>query len=197
MRYGTWTVIEDAGRRWLCVCDCGTTRRVIRSDLLAGRSRNCGCIRREKARNPVTRNAVRHGRTGTPEFTAWIEMRRRCRPSSRVDYPRWGGRGIQVCERWQLFENFYADMGDRPDGCTLDRIDNSGHYEPGNVRWATKREQARNRRTNRFVIVKGEPMTIAEAAERFGVPATTIQSRLRHNWSEEDAALRPVRIMRR
>lgn len=119
-------------------------------------------------------------------------MRGRCTRKGRREFRRYGGRGITVCERWRSFNNFLADMGERPEGTTLDRIDKDGNYEPGNVRWATARDQSNNRSTNRLLIVGGEALTIAQWARRVGTGQTTIRERLQHGWPPERAVLTPV-----
>jgi hypothetical protein len=142
-RYNKLTVIGRAtrGRRtlWLCRCDCGGERAVTGGQLRQGAVRSCGC----------TRTAPRtHGMARTRIYNIWHAMLRRCRNPNVADYPNYGGRGIRVCDRWQRFENFYADMGDRPEGKSLDRIDNNGNYEPGNVKWSDAKEQKANQRTS-------------------------------------------------
>ena len=126
----------------------------------------------------------------TPEYRAWIGMRDRVRRK-----PEYVGRGIEVCVRWQHFENFLADVGPTPSAAHwVERIDNDGHYEPSNVRWATIVEQTRNRRTTRRLTVDGVTHSLAEWAELVGIPSGTIRSRIaREGWPHDRAVLTPVR----
>jgi hypothetical protein len=128
-------------------------------------------------------------------YRIWQDMLQRCTNPNRPTYRYYGGRGIAVCERWRSFQAFVSDMGERPDGGSLDRINNDGNYEPGNCRWATTKEQARNRRSNRMLEIDGERMPVVVASERWGVPRYTLYSRLYDGWSDADAAKTPVRAM--
>lgn len=155
-RFGRLTVIElapkpwrGASSDWLCRCDCGAETIGCSGSLVRGITRSCGCIRRER----ITAANTTHGLVGTAEYQSWSAMKARCTNSNDPAYPRYGGRGISVCDRWQKFENFLADMGPRPGGnaipwserTTLDRIDNDGNYEPGNCRWADWATQRTNK----------------------------------------------------
>ena len=138
-------VIRSNGKpipTWRCVCDCGT-EVVVRSVQLAnGNTASCGCLRRDISRE---RKTV-HGGKGTAEYAIWKAMRARCNNRKADNYPYYGGRGIKVCERWNDFANFLADMGPRPDGLTIERTNNDGNYEPGNCIWADMKTQSNNRR---------------------------------------------------
>ena len=135
------------GAKWLCRCDCGQTCLVPVGNLTSGNTKSCGCLRRElSAKLNFKHGQTAHGKR-SPENEAWHHMIQRCENPNYPRYFDWGGRGIKVCERWHKFENFYEDMGDRPSfEYSLDRIDNDGDYEPGNCRWATRKEQRANSR---------------------------------------------------
>lgn len=140
---------------WNCVCECGAHVVVMGEYLRNGTTKSCGCYRSEKASVDATARNFRHGhnRSGTgnqsPTWNSWSSMRKRCTLKSHRSYPDYGGRGIIVCERWTKFEAFLADMGERPEGKTLDRIDVNGNYEPSNCQWATLSEQQKNKRSRK------------------------------------------------
>jgi hypothetical protein len=161
---------------WLCECRCGFAKWIASAALSRGQ-RSCGC-----EPNP---GGLRHGhardKTGvSPTYGSYTNMVARCTNPRSPHYANYGARGVSICERWrQSFEAFLSDMGERPPGTTLDRIDNAGPYSPENCRWATRREQQRNRRANHVVQVAGRSVCITEAAEILGLSQTTIRKRLR------------------
>jgi len=128
-----------------------------------------------------------HGMHKTGSYRVWQHMKNRCRNPNHIAWHRYGGRGIRVCDRWQNFVNFYADMGDRPSGMQIDRIDNDGNYEPSNCRWVTPRENAENRPQTRIFNVFGEQRSIVSWADKFGLPLYLIDNRLRAGWTIERA----------
>lgn len=138
-------------KRWLCECDCGNMTRVTLGDLKNSKVKSCGCLAKEvtTARNYKHGHSKREGNTGT--YISWLAMHTRCNNPKATDYEYYGGRGIKICERWNSsFDNFLADMGEKPKGLTIDRIDNSGNYEPGNCTWATRHHQMQNTRFTRL-----------------------------------------------
>lgn len=184
------------GARWICLCDCGNETLVTSWRLTAGRTKSCGCIGRLSA------HRVRHGhaRNGkqTRIYWIWLDMIERCERPRHAAFADYGGRGIKVCTRWrQDFRTFLADVGERPSPQhTLDRRNVDGDYEPDNVRWATRKEQARNKRNNLIVVFRGRAMSLAEAVEISGVNYHTAYNRLHDGCSVEEA-LRPGRRRRK
>lgn len=167
---------------WRCMCDCGTECIVAGSSLRSGLTRSCGCLATE------IRKSVKHGGVGTRLYNIWLNMRVRCGDPAYLNYC---GRGITVCQRWQnSFEDFRKDVGDPPTPAhSLDRYpDNDGNYEPGNVRWATGSQQARNTRQSVFIELNGERINLADAADRFGIAYDTLHNRIKDGkWTPEQA----------
>lgn len=198
--FGRWTVVRLASSppaRWLCRCECGNERIVKAQPLKTGDSTSCGCRSSEVRASRMRALNRTHGATDSPTFQSWMRMRHRCSKPNSKDYKRYGGRGIAVCERWALFENFLADMGERPPGMTLDRIDNNGPYSPENCRWATASQQQRNKRNSQRLTYRNETMSVMDWADRVGIPWYRVKSRLRLGWDIEHALFVPYSRGRR
>lgn len=166
-----------------CLRDCGKTTESLLSSIRAGRTQSCGCLKRECD----IAKCLTHGLTGTPEYEAWINMRQRCTNPKRPEFRNYGARGISVCERWESFENFLDDMGTRPMGLSIERINNDGNYEPSNCKWATKVEQCRNMRRSRIFPHNGESKTLTEWSKVLGINYDRLRGRLRLGWTFERA----------
>jgi len=184
-------ILSIDGQMALCRCACGTEKRVRLGHLKSGAVVSCGCVgRRNSAAAKTT-----HGQSGTRTHNIWLGMTDRCR-NDRTG--RYGRRGIEVCDRWSEFSAFLEDMGPAPSpNHSIDRIDVNGHYEPGNCRWATPTEQARNTTRNTLLSHEGERLTIAEWSERTGIKPATICVRLyKLGWSVEKTLTEPVQSRR-
>lgn len=193
VKCGRWTVLSRAENtkqgqaQWLCRCECGT-EKVLKSIIIRREiSKSCGCLKLEV----LVKRSTKHGHaTGgiTPTYHTWASMVARCTNSNSREWKNYGGRGISVCERWMTFANFLADMGEKPEGLSLDRFpDMNGNYELGNCRWASDTQQARNKRNNRLLSYKGDIKSLAEWAEILGVNRLYIHNRLRRGMTVEQA----------
>ena len=183
----------SAGKRgayWRCVCDCGAVKVVSAGSLRRGCTKSCGCFTKDRMRAARTT----HGQSDRAEFNTWMGMRKRCHSPGYKDYEKWGGRGIVVCERWRNdFAAFMADMGPKPSPKhSIDRIDNDGNYEPGNCRWATPIQQARNTRTTRFQI-GDQTKSLKEWCEIYGMNYAAVKSRLQGGMPLVEALTLPLR----
>jgi hypothetical protein len=153
-RFGRlFVVARDGVKRgeatWRCWCDCGAEAVVKGYSLRNGITQSCGCLHSEVSSAVYKNLNLSHGKTGSPEHNSWRQMKSRCSDPNHHAWKDYGGRGISVCERWKSFKNFLADMGERPPGTSLDRIDTNGNYEPSNCRWADAKTQGENRRGTR------------------------------------------------
>src|SRR6185369_616312 len=194
--FNNWDVLKldgpkHKGTYWWCRCKlCGSVKSIFGESIRTGMSKSCGCDRQGIN--------IKHGQTGSPTYKVWLQMRRRCDDPKNVRYARYGGRGITYCERWKIYKNFLADMGEKPDGYQIERIDNDGNYEPNNCKWVPRKEQQRNTSRSHFVTFKGERLPIATWAERTGIPARVIFNRLgKLHWSVEATLTKHLRADRR
>ena len=193
--FGAWTLL--ARKRtgiWLARCgNCEAERDVLVKHLGGGKSRQCGVCARAVAGHKPKYGAVPTAKM--PEYRTWAGMIERCRNPNAPHYECYGGRGISVCPEWVAsYPAFFAHVGPRPTaGHSIDRIDVNGNYEPGNVRWATKTEQARNTRNTRWLTHDGETLSFAEWCERIGIGEATVRRRIELGWTTDRALTTPVR----
>lgn len=195
--FGRWTALERVKNdpkgqaQWLCRCECGTNR-IVKSILLRrGITKSCGCLKQETTIERSTKHGHSSSKTVTPTYHSWVGMTQRCTNPKNSSYPNYGGRGIKVYGPWLTFANFLADMGEKPPGTSLNRINNDGNYEPGNCQWSSNKHQARNRRNNHNLTFHGETHSIAEWSELLDIRSTTINDRLSSGWDVEKALSTP------
>lgn len=163
---------------WRFRCDCGAEKDARIKLVRSGNTTSCGCAFRDVM---VERNTT-HGLSRNPAYKIWKGMKARCNTPTNTDYASYGGRGIRVCERWSEFPNFLADMGERPEGHSIDRIDVNGHYEPSNCRWSPPVEQANNKRTSRLIEIGGEIRTLQQWSDHHGIGRSLVAWRMRQGW---------------
>jgi len=202
-KFGRLTAMRPtSGEYWEFVCDCGNTKVAAGGSIRGGSIKSCGCLKAELARasKPWKRrhgHATNENGRGTLTYKSWAAMNSRCRRPSSPDYARYSGRGITVAERWLSFENFLADMGERPPGTSLDRINNDGNYEPGNCRWANYTEQGNNNSRNVHLTHNGETKTLAEWCRTTSITEETVRSRIKRGWELERALSEPLKRKQR
>lgn len=177
-RFHSLTVINDKliKNTILVRCDCGTEKYVGKQDLITESTKTCGCgIGLNRART--------HGQTKSITYQSWCHMRQRCNNPNNHAFKWYGGRGIKICERWNKYENFLDDMGDRPSNkYSIDRLNPNDDYKPENCRWATAKEQGQTTTTNRFIEYNGERLTVKQWSEKLNIPPNTLQERISKGW---------------
>ena len=172
-RYGRLTVVAKGPSRlgqtsWDCQCDCGQTVNVIKHSLVRGATQSCGCFMKERSRAEIVLRSTTHGKRHSAEYSVWTGMKRRCNNPNDPAFAGYGAIGVKVT--FSSFEAFLQEVGRRPSPVhQIDRIDPNGDYSPGNVRWATTSQQARNKRNTRFVEIYGQQYSLADACDAFGV----------------------------
>ncbi len=171
--------------RWLCQCECGNKKIIQGNHLKSNRIKSCGCLQKIKPSN------LKHGHSSngiiSKTYRTWYSMIQRCNNPNNTRYKDYGGRGIKVCEAWLTFKGFLQDMGERPEGLTLDRIDNSKGYYKENCKWSTQKEQQRNRRNNKLITINGITKCLTEHCKERKLNYWTIRSRLQTGWTSEEA----------
>lgn len=201
-RFGRLTVIAECepsanrgGRHYFCQCECGEATSAAGEFLLKGNKSSCGCLAIDLlVSRSLKHGHVKNGKNGSRTYTSWVQMRQRCLNSNHTFYSEYGGRGITVCERWlHSFENFLADMGERPEETSLDRIDVTKGYSPENCRWLSQKGQCRNKRDNLLLTYDGKSLCASEWAEITGITASTIRKRHRAGWDVQRTLTEPMR----
>jgi len=178
--------IKNGKSRWLCRCVCGKETVVLSYRLRSGRVRSCGCKRMELIIAKNKARGFRGGRQNRPLYNTWLGMVQRCTNPESSCYQHYGGRGITVCDRWlNSFDAFSEDMGPRPKGKSIDRIDNNKGYSPDNCRWATRHEQMNNTRQNVWIEHNGVTMTASQWSRELGINVRTLCDRAKKGWPAE------------
>lgn len=193
--FGKLTVVSQAPKlkpkiaRWHCKCSCGGSSTVDGRHLREGKIHSCGCAQSAW----MTDRFSTHGKTNSPEYKVWCGIKRRCFNQADRSFPRYGGRGITMCDEWKSsFQAFLDDMGPRPSsGHSIDRIDNNAGYAKDNCQWANSSQQAGNRRDNLNLVAFGKTLSLSEWARQTGVKSPTIKQRLMRGWAVERAVSEP------
>ena len=194
LRFGRLIVVKIADQdmcgnyKWRCQCDCGRIVVVVGYSLRRGMTKSCGCLNIDR----LTKHGHNSTTKKTTTYRSWQNMRTRCLNPNSPAYKDYGGRGITIGQRWEKFENFLEDMGEAPTGLQLDRINNNKGYYKENCRWATSKQNNRNRRSNHLITHNGQTQCLTAWAEEFNINRSTLWDRLRQGWSTEKALTIPV-----
>ncbi len=188
-RFGMLKILEYVHTRngkayWLCRCDCKNEKIIDGASIRNEDTKSCGCYR--------SMFFMKHGMSRTKTYQSWSLMKQRCLNPKNDRYKNYGGRGITFCKRWSNFKNFLEDMGEKPKGLTLERINNNGNYEPSNCKWATPKEQSNNMRRNVLIKFRGKTGTISYWAEKMNIERYSLGRRLRAGWSVKRALTTPL-----
>lgn len=191
--FGSWLVLRKSDRigrsrqiYWVCKCECGAVKDVLQLTLRNGSSKSCGCTAKDWCRI--------HGMEKTRTYWVWAGMIQRCENPKFKWYHRYGGRGIKVCPKWRnSFVAFFEDMGEKPEGKSLERLNNDGDYEKENCIWATRKQQIRNRGVTPFVEFEGSKISVSELAEKFGLSHRRVADRIKRGYTPEQAVLPSLR----
>lgn len=202
-RFGRLLVLQESvpwigkhGRRrqYVCLCDCGKKCSVPAHRLKGGQTKSCGCLAVDRTRESHTKHGYSPKSGPSSEYSTWQSMKNRCYNPSNQAYGYYGGRGITVCERWRKsFLNFLMDMGNKPRGSTLERVNNNGDYSKCNCRWVDRKAQANNRRSNRAITFSGITKTLSQWASHVGIRKGTIRQRIIYGWPLEIALFKRPR----
>lgn len=200
LRFHFYEVIKCAGKnaigayQWHCKCDCGNERIVVGADLRRGHSKSCGCHQRQRASEANQTHGATLKKRPSHEYISWMNMISRCENRSHPRYSDYGGRGISICTAWrESFSQFLADMGPKPTkNHSIERIDNDKNYEPGNCRWATDAEQARNTRKALLCTFNGVTKPLRDFADELGMSYNALRARKTNGWSDEELLTIPV-----
>lgn len=192
VRFGRLVALEPSHKNkkgewfWLCKCDCGEEVVARTSHLNSGGTQSCGCYNKEKS--------VTHGGCQTRLYGVYNNIKQRCYNSNNTQYKDYGGRGIRICEEWKVFSSFenWAHLNGYEDTLSIDRIDNDGDYCPENCKWSTFKEQANNKRNNRYITFNGETRSLAEWSDKTGINYGTLKDRLNTGWTIEEALTTPT-----
>ena len=198
-RFGRLVVVNHIGTlrrksRWVCRCDCGKSVTVNGGSLTSGNTSSCGCLNLEKIKKRATRHGHATVTARTRTYRIWQAMLNRCRNPNQPNFKDYGGRGITVCPRWLFFKAFLRDMGECPEGFSINRIDNDGDYEPQNCRWASREEQMRNTRRNRILTLNGVTKCLKDWARSLDIDQASLRERL-EKWPVERALTQPRKPM--
>lgn len=203
-KFGRLTVIERAenykngSTRWLCRCECGKELILLRSSIVSGHTKSCGCYSRDYHRE----TRYKHGGVNTRLYSIYKNVKARCYQPTARHYDCYGGRGISVCDEWleeNGFENFktWALGNGYADNLTLDRIDPNGNYEPSNCRWITRKEQGNNRRNTIYIVINGNTKPLAIWCDEYGIDKGTAYGRYKRGWKPEDIFTKPIQAHER